>query len=158
MSKVYFICGFIGSGKSTYAAKLTRDLGAFCFTPDEWMIPLFGEHMEREVFDARMSALTELFDHCAERLLELGVPVVFDYGYWNRPERDKARDWAKQRGIDFEMIYLDVDFATCQSRAFARNEIRGEQSYEMTPEMLELFWSWFDAPASDEECTRLANM
>ncbi|MFD2175977.1 AAA family ATPase, partial [Veronia pacifica] len=51
MAKVYFVCGFIGSGKTTYSKILADRQGAFRFSIDEWMIPLYGEHMEREVFD-----------------------------------------------------------------------------------------------------------
>lgn len=53
MAQTYFVCGFIGSGKTTYSKALAEKHGAFRFSIDEWMIPLYGEHMEREVFDKR---------------------------------------------------------------------------------------------------------
>lgn len=52
MTRIYFVCGFIGSGKTTYSKAIAEKHGAFRFSIDEWMIPLYGEHMEREVLIA----------------------------------------------------------------------------------------------------------
>ncbi|MFL0995583.1 AAA family ATPase [Vibrio parahaemolyticus] len=150
MTKIYFICGFIGSGKTTYSKALAEKQGAFRFSIDEWMIPLYGEHMEREVFDSRLATLQDLFKDSAKQLFSLDVPVVFDFGFWRKADRDNFTDWASSVGAESEIHYLDVPFDTCKQRAFDRNLVRNDKSYEMTPEMLELFWSWFEIPASCE--------
>lgn len=51
------------------------------------MIPLYGEHMEREVFNVRRAKLQNLFEEAALQLLTLGVPVIFDFGFWTKIER-----------------------------------------------------------------------
>ncbi len=150
MTKIYFVCGFIGSGKTTYSKTLAETHGAFRFSIDEWMIPLYGEHMERDVFNRRLATLQHLFKDAAQQLFSLGVSVVFDFGFWSKTERDSFTDWAALIGVDSEMHYLDVPFETCQQRAFARNSERNGESYEMTQEMLDLFWSWFEVPSSNE--------
>ena len=76
MTKIYFVCGFIGSGKTTYSKALAEKYGAFRFSIDEWMIPLYGEHMEREVFDRRLATLQGLFKDSTMQLFSLGVPVI----------------------------------------------------------------------------------
>ncbi len=88
MTKIYFVCGFIGSGKTTYSKALAEKHGAFRFSIDEWMIPLYGEHMEREVFDSRLATLQGLFKDSAMHLFSLGVPVIFDFGFWRKSDRD----------------------------------------------------------------------
>ncbi|ELB2162857.1 AAA family ATPase [Vibrio parahaemolyticus] len=153
MAKIYFICGFIGSGKTTYSKALAEKQGAFRFSIDEWMIPLYGEHMEREVFDSRLATLQDLFKDSAKQLFSLNVPVVFDFGFWRKADQDNFTDWASSVGAECEIHYLDVPFDTCKQRAFARNSERNDKSYEMMPEMLELFWSWFEIPASSENVT-----
>ncbi len=40
MTKIYFVCGFIGSGKTTYSKRLAEEHNASRFSIDEWMIPL----------------------------------------------------------------------------------------------------------------------
>ncbi|MDG3085680.1 ATP-binding protein [Vibrio hannami] len=153
MAKIYFVCGFIGSGKTTYSKQLEKAQGAFRFNLDEWMIPLFGEHMDREVFDKRKKTLTDLFKGSALRLLELDVPVIFDFGFWKKQDRIQIKTWANENNLTYEMVYLDVDFDICKERATKRNRERGQDAYEMTPEMLDLFWSWFEVPTEDEGVT-----
>ncbi|MFH0257988.1 AAA family ATPase [Vibrio rumoiensis] len=155
MTNIYFVCGFIGSGKTTYSKALADQHGAFRFSIDEWMIPLYGEHMEREVFERRLAILQELFKESALQLFSLGVPVIFDFGFWRKADRDSFTDWATKVGIKSEVHYLDVSFDTCKQRAFARNSDLNGKSYEMTSEMLDLFWSWFDPPASNENVVRV---
>ena len=150
MAKVIFICGFIGSGKTTYAKQLADTEPAFRFSIDEWMIPLYGEHMEREVFDARLATLTELFQRSALEMIKLNVSVIFDYGLWRRSDRVAMLAWANQHNLEAELHYLDVDFETCQQRALSRNSQRENKAYEMTPEMLDMFWTWFETPDSNE--------
>ncbi|WP_295892132.1 ATP-binding protein [uncultured Vibrio sp.] len=155
MSKIYCLCGFIGSGKTTYAKHLAEQNSAFRFSIDEWMIPLYGEHMEREVFDARLNTLESLFKESALQMLNLGMPVIFDLGLWKKQDRADMAKWAKEQNVDLELIYLNVDFEVCKQRAIARNEHRGEHAYEMTPDMLALFWSWFEVPTTDENITMI---
>ncbi|MCG7585956.1 ATP-binding protein [Photobacterium sp. OFAV2-7] len=155
MARIYFICGFIGSGKTTYSKQLVKDEQAFRFSIDEWMIPLYGEHMEREMFDARIATLTDLFKQSALQMLELGVSVIFDFGFWTRSDRKEIEEWAKKEKVDYELIYLDVDFETCSQRALARNSVSGKESFDMTPEMLSLFWSWFEVPSHNENITKI---
>ncbi|ANO32800.1 AAA family ATPase [Vibrio breoganii] len=150
MTKIYFVCGFIGSGKTTYSKTLAQKHGAFRFSIDEWMIPLYGEHMERVVFNHRLATLQELFKDSALQLFSLGVPVIFDFGFWRKADRDTFTDWASKVGAEGEVHYLDVSFDACKQRAFTRNSDLNGKSYEMTPEMLDLFWSWFEVPASNE--------
>jgi predicted kinase len=114
------------------------------------MIPLYGEHMDREVFDRRSETLQQLFKDSALQLFSLGVPVIFDFGFWRKSDREAFTDWASSVGVDSEVHYLDVSFDTCKQRALARNPDLAGKSYEMTPDMLDLFWSWFEVPTPDE--------
>ncbi|WP_456295748.1 ATP-binding protein [Vibrio sp. AK197] len=154
MAKIFFICGFIGSGKTHVAHQLAKQTPAFRFTIDEWMIPLFGEHMEREVFDGHLATLKELFKRSSLELLALDVSVVLDFGFWTRRDRAEFRRWALEHQIEYEFVYLNTDFDTCCKRALARNKTRQlHTAYEMTPEMLNMFWSWFEPPAGEELAT-----
>ncbi|MGF1723350.1 AAA family ATPase [Photobacterium nomapromontoriensis] len=155
MTKIYFVCGFIGSGKTTYSKALADEHGAFRFSIDEWMIPLYGEHMDREVFDSRLATLQGLFKESALQLFSLDVPVIFDFGFWSKADRDAVTEWASNVGVDSEVHYLDVPFDICKQRAFVRNSDLSGKSYEMTQEMLELFWSWFEVPAPNENVVRV---
>lgn len=150
MTDMTFICGFIGSGKTTYANKLAQQQGALRFSIDEWMIPLYGEHMSREDFDRRLAVLQDLFKQAALQLHALKVPVIFDFGFWTQRDRQQFTLWAQTHGMSSEIHYLATDFAICRERALWRNTQDDGKSYTMTPEMLDLFWSWFEPPFETE--------
>ncbi|WP_026970479.1 AAA family ATPase [Aliagarivorans marinus] len=150
MASIYFLCGFIGSGKSTYAKRLAKQQQAFIFSPDEWMIPMFGEHMPRELFDQRLNTFKRLFERSALQLLELGTSVIFDSGYWSKAERAEAKAWAEQHQLDYQLVYIATPKALCFERAQARNATAGEQAFQMDEQMLELFWSKFELPSEEE--------
>lgn len=153
MQKIYLICGFIGSGKTVYSRELADRESAFRFSVDEWMIPLFGEHMSREEFDARLDTLTNLFKAAAEQMIGLKVPVIFDFGFWYKKQRRQMKEWAESIGAEPEFIYLDTPYKVCRTRAFERNKQGNQDSYNMNDEMLQLFWSWFETPDNDEIVT-----
>ncbi|MCP4321618.1 MAG: ATP-binding protein [Alteromonadales bacterium] len=156
MSKIYFICGFIGSGKTTYSKKLAVEKSAFRFSIDEWMIPLYGDHMEREVFNERLGTLQGLFKTSALQMLSLNVPVIFDFGFWTKYDRISILNWANEYGLDCEFIYIDASFEKCSERVIKRNIKQDQMSYNMTPEMLNLFWSWFEIPS--DECVTAVSL
>lgn len=114
MTKIYFVCGFIGSGKTTYSKELAKKYGAFRFSIDEWMIPLYGEHMERELFDSRLAALQDLFKDSALQLFTLGVPVIFDFGFWRKFDRDTFIRWASEKGVESEVHFGKGRFCAIQ--------------------------------------------
>lgn len=157
MSKIYLICGFIGSGKTTFSKELAQSKSAFRFSIDEWMIPLFGEHMSREDFNTRLGILTELFKRSAEQMIDMDIPVIFDFGFWYKKQRFDLHHWAESINADFELIYLKCSYETCRVRAIDRNQNRLDKSYEMTDEMLKMFWSWFEEPSFDEKATVIKN-
>lgn len=39
---IHLVCGSAGAGKTTYAGKLSRQLGALPLSIDDWMVGLFS--------------------------------------------------------------------------------------------------------------------
>src|ERR1700685_3118076 len=79
--------GLPGAGKTTRAKALAAAHRALRLTPDEWMIPLFGDSMadgKRFVLEGRLISV-------ALQALRLGTSVVLDYGLWGRDERSALR-------------------------------------------------------------------
>lgn len=68
MATLFLLVGLPAAGKSTVAKQLVVAHGALRLTPDEWMIPLFGESGaggKRDVLEGRMISV-------ALQLLTLG--------------------------------------------------------------------------------------
>lgn len=102
--RLFLVVGLPGAGKTTVAKRLAADQRALRLTPDEWMIPLFGESDasgKRDVLEGRLIAL-------GFRLLRLGTSVVLDFGFWGRDERSALRALAAAEGMSCDVVYLPV--------------------------------------------------
>ena len=144
------MCGLTGSGKTTWAKRLEREHNAVRFSVDEWMIDLYGHHMPREVFDERLAAIKDLLWSVAQRLLALEVNVVLDFGFWKRAERLEFQSRVRTVNAVPILYFFDLPLAELRRRLAARNEALDEGTFEVTPEMLEMFASWFEPPTEAE--------
>lgn len=98
MPTAYLLFGHPGSGKTTLAKRLERELRAVRFTPDEWMARLFGEDPPADTFADRAAAIQQLMQPLWRQCLVAGADVVLDDGFWRRSERDAARAIAQDVG------------------------------------------------------------
>lgn len=144
------MCGLSGSGKTTLARELEEAEGLVRFTLDEWMIALYGHHMPRDLLHARLNVLKELHWSVARRLLELDVGVILDFGFWWREERERFGARVRAAGGEPVLYHFDVPEETLLERLAARNLARPEGVYEVTPEMLRRFATWFEPPEESE--------
>lgn len=143
---MYVMVGLPGAGKTTHARQLEAEKQALRLTPDEWMIPLFGESDaggKRDVLEGRMVWL-------AIRALRLGVSVVVDFDVWSRDERSALRWLATQVGADCDLVYLEVSEAEQRHRVDLRFATEPASTFTMTYEELDTFRNSFDIPDEDE--------
>ena len=105
VTTLFLMVGLPGAGKTTRAQQLAAEQGALRLTPDDWMIPLFGEAEadgKRDVLEGRMLWL-------ALETVRLGTNVVVDFGCWSRDERSAIRWLVEAEEACFRMVYLPVD-------------------------------------------------
>ena len=149
------ITGLTGAGKSTYAERLRRDLGAVRFSIDDWNARLF--FMDRDPasdfnwFYERVQRSCAQMRDTAEQVLEAGCPVVFDCGFTDRKERKIFYDWAARLDEPVLLHFVDVDSETRWGRVQQRNAERGATfALEVTRDMFDFMEGIWQAPEADE--------
>jgi predicted kinase len=146
MPTLHLICGLPGSGKSTLARKLEGEKDAVRLTPDEWLMRLQIDGCDEKA----RSAIEAIQWDLAQRMLELGVNVVLESGFWSREERMRIRRRATELGVSSQIHYLDVPRAELIERLSRRNAALPEYTVRVDPNDLDTWIAAFDAPTPDE--------
>ena len=152
MAKVYLICGKICSGKSTYAEQLRIQNNAVLLSTDEITLALFGQHCGDKHDDYVERTQNYLFNKSLE-LIEVGINVILDWGFWMKEERDYAREFYNSRNIECEFHYINISDETWYARLKKRNsEVLSEttSAYYIDDNLAEKFAAIFEVPSEDE--------
>lgn len=150
--KVICICGKICCGKSTYAQKLRIENKAVILSIDEITLSLFGQHLG-EKHDEITGKTQEYLLQKSVEIIETGINVILDWGFWLKKRRDDARNFFADRGIECEFHYIDISDEVWQERLAKRNKAvsDGETSaYFVDDNLAAKFESLFEAPDKDE--------
>jgi predicted kinase len=145
--RLVVLCGLPGSGKSTVAGSLARELGAVRLSSDEWLDAL-GFDLYDEEARARVDGLQQ---RLALELVTLGNTVIYESGGWTRAERDALREAARAVGAAVELRYLDVPVETLWQRLEARNAALPPASVVIERDDLLLWAAGFEPPDAGEQ-------
>jgi predicted kinase len=143
---MYVMVGLPAAGKTTLARRIEIEHQALRLTPDEWMIPLFGDSMaggKRNVLEGRFLAT-------ALRVLRLGFNVVLDFGVWARDERTSLRWLASTVGAKCELVYLAIGQAEQRDRINQRFATAPQTTFPIRPSDLDEFRTIFQPPSEEE--------
>lgn len=143
---MFVLVGLPAAGKTTRARELAAEWHALRLTPDEWMIPLFGQNQpegKRNVVEGRLLWL-------ALAALRIGVNVVLDFGVWARVERSALRAMAASAGASCELVYLEIDEQEQWRRVQAVQRPGAEMRFEMTEADLRGWRQTFEPPDATE--------
>ncbi len=143
MTTLHVVVGLPGAGKTTLAKRLEAELPALRLTPDEWMVPLFGESEA----GGKRDAVEGLLIGVAMRSLRLGVDVVLDFGVWSRDERTGLRHLAADVGSMTRLHYLSVEPEEQWRRLAARDDPR---SFRIARAEMDGYATLFETPTVEE--------
>lgn len=111
LGKVILICGKIGSGKTTYANKLAKQLNAVNISQDELMLGLFGAELydnEPKKYEKYCAKVEDYVKLKAGEAAKAGAIVICENGFWSRSERDELRKFYADMGVECELHYIDI--------------------------------------------------
>jgi predicted kinase len=143
---VYLIVGLPRAGKTSRAKELEISASALRLTPDEWQIMLFGDQNPPDLRDLVEGKLIQL----GMRAAELGINVVFDFGFWGMDERSALRWIAGTVGARSQVVYLPIDDEEQRRRVTNRFATTPGETFHMSDVELEQWRAQFQAPDEDE--------
>jgi predicted kinase len=150
---VYLLCGFVGSGKTTYAQHLEKS-GVVRLSVDEWVYERYGRHgvayPEHEYPNHEAEARRELDARLID-LLRSGGSVVLDYGFWSRADRDRYKRLAEENGAKWRLLYFKVSEAVARDRLRQRNNRIDANALTVTDRHFAEFAARFDPPSGEGE-------
>jgi predicted kinase len=145
---MYVMVGLPAAGKTTLARRIEIEHQALRLTPDEWMIPLFGE----STADGKRNVLEGRFIATALCVLRLGRNVVLDFGVWAKEERTSLRWLASSVGAECELVYLAIGQVEQQERIDQRFATAPHSTFPITPSDLDEYRTIFQPPGEEELC------
>jgi len=150
-AKLYFMCGKMGAGKSTYAKQLARDQNALLLVQDELAATLFpGEIQDIPSFVKYSGRLKDALSNHICDLLSRGVSVVLDFPGNTRNQRQWFRDLFERSNVEHELHYIDASDDLCKRQLRQRSEALPAGSAWTTEAEFDLITAYFQAPADDE--------
>lgn len=148
---VYLICGFIGAGKTTLAKKLEEQTGAVRITKDEWSIRLIGNDPTIDGYEEWDHKIIGLSRDVAFQLVEKGIDVILDEGFWAKEQRVALRRRIEEVGAKEVLYYLDTPIETIRERVVERNTQLTNDAFQISRAMLDQYLTFWQPPGDDEE-------
>jgi predicted kinase len=147
----HLLHGYIGSGKTTLARRLERELPAIRFTHDEWMVRLYGQNPPQERFSGYLARIDDLIWRQAEKVLRTGCDVILDCGFWTRESRDNARHRVRAAGGAPKFYSVVCPEGVMRERTLARSRCPPKDSMWIDAAAFESLQAGFEAMQDDED-------
>lgn len=150
---LYLVVGLPGAGKTTRAKELETSESALRLTPDEWQMAIFhGDNPMRWRSKDRADQRDRIEGKLVEvgmRAAQLGINVVFDFGFWGKDERSALRWIASTLGVRSQVVYVPINYDEQRNRITSRYET-GPGHFQMSDAELRQWRVQFQAPDQEE--------
>jgi len=153
VGKVHMLCGMISSGKSTHAKRLQAATDGVIFSPDDWMLALYGASFPVERFQEHGDSVKSQIWDVAQSFLVRGIDVVLDFSLWQKAERDDWRVRAEAVGATVQLYYLKCSAEVMLQRLRDRNarvELGLEKHFLVTEATFERWIGLLEPPGPEE--------
>ncbi len=146
MSRVVFMCGPAGSGKSTIARTFEQQgMVRLSFDQEAWARGLRTMPLPDEVHRQIESVLRERL----VTLVRQGTDVVLDFSFWSRRSRQDYRELLRPLGVEPETVYLATDRETALQRVRSRAVGHGDD-FALPEEVAARYFDDFEPPTPEE--------
>lgn len=149
---LHFICGKLGSGKTTLAKEIADQQNAIFISEDIWLSQLFPDAIKTFedylLYSKRVK--TVISAHVIE-LLQHSVSVVFDFA-GNRPaDRDWVKSVFESAQVAHLLHYIVAPDDLCRAQFKKRNLNLPKGSKIITDQEFDMITQYFVPPEQNEE-------
>jgi len=144
--KVVLLIGKVACGKTTYARKMEAHGGAIFLSLDELQLDIFGENPTREQLDSTYSGCNEYQKRLALKLVNNGLDVYLDWGFWEQSSRDEVLNYFEKEQIKVHQYYFDVPLEVRHERNRKRNQGNDNHSFKIEEKDVAFFDGFFEEP------------
>lgn len=152
MAEVMILIGRIASGKTHYAKELKKEKKLMLLSCDDLILTLFDDCLGDKHSEIENRCYTFLFGQ-AEQLIDMGIDVALDFGFWTAESRKKVKEYFKERNIKTKTIYFNPPKEVRESRLAKRNQKLSSSTrreYIIEPPLLNKLEAKFEEPTSEE--------
>lgn len=151
--KVIALCGKIACGKTYYANKIKEKENAVIFNIDELTFYMFDNRKGENYTDLSNRAV-KYFEEKSIDIVNKGINVILDIGLWTKKERDSIKKFYKEKDINLEIHYIDIDDKSWEENIKKRNKRidegnRGRDFY-VTETLKEKILRTWEEPSKEE--------
>lgn len=117
---IYLMHGFMGSGKTTLAKKMEKELPAVRFTHDEIMLKKYGRAPDN--FQEKYDEVDRFIKAEVVKCIANGQNVIMDYGLWTKEKRKAYYEWAKTLTPNVLLCPMLCDKEVAKARVLKRTK------------------------------------
>ena len=151
-AKLYFMCGKMAAGKSTFSRELAAEKHAILLIQDELLAALYpGEIRTIPDFVKYSARLRHALTPHIQQLVKQGASVVLDFPGNTRIQRQWFRELFEGAGVDHELHFIDAPDDLCKMQLKLRSAALPAGSAWTTDAEFDAITAYFQAPAADEE-------
>ncbi|WP_117879344.1 AAA family ATPase [Aureibaculum luteum] len=152
---IHLIVGNTGAGKTTYANELKKETNGVIFSIDKWNNTLFLADKKPtdglEWFLERIERAEKMIMDLVDQLENAKIDAILDLGLSKFEHREKFRKFAKRKGYELTLHFLDISKETRLNRITKRNTEKGATfEFEVTKENFDFMEGWFEKPDHKE--------
>ncbi|MEO5938813.1 MAG: ATP-binding protein [Sphingomonas sp.] len=150
---LHLLCGKIGAGKSTMAARLAGETGGMVIAEDHWLSSLYpGEIADLADYRRSSERLRGAIAPLIVEMVKRGQAVILDFPANTVASRAWMKGLADAAEVTATLHFLDPPDEVCRARMHARNA-SDEHPYQVDDATFDQFTAHFAVPTDDEGFT-----
>ena len=151
-ARLYFMCGKMAAGKSTYARQLAQEQNAVLLVQDDFLAALFPREIQDVPAFVKYSGRLKnaLSNHICD-LLSRGISIVLDFPGNTRNQRQWFRELVERASVEHELHYIEASDDLCKRQLRQRSEALPNGSAWTTDAEFDVITAYFQPPADDEQ-------